>query len=161
MRRLRSLYTLAAMAAASTAVLTAQSPKAGLWEVTTTMTWQQSPFPQGMNPMGGPKTYQVCVTQDEIDKYGTVPPQTHGDCQITDVTKKANGMSASLVCTGSMTGQGTVDATWTADASSTSNIHFTGSMQMGPHPSPIEWTINASSTYKSADCGSVKPNTAH
>jgi hypothetical protein len=49
----------------------AQGRKAGLYEVTTDMTWQQSPFPAGMGPGAhGPRTSQVCVTQAQIDKYG-------------------------------------------------------------------------------------------
>jgi hypothetical protein len=30
-------------------------------------------------------------------------------------------------------------------------------MQMGPNAVPVEYTITATSTYKGADCGSVKP----
>jgi hypothetical protein len=142
----------------------AQTRKAGLWEVTSTMTWQQSPFPAGMGPSGGaspfgggPHTSQVCVTQEQIDKYGTVPPQTRGDCQVTNIVKKANGMTADLVCTGHSAGKGTLEASWTDDSHSTSKVHFTGTMQMGPNSTPVEWTVAGSSVYKGADCGSVKP----
>ena len=34
----------------------AQGPKAGLWEVTANMSWQQSPFPPGMGPLNEPHT---------------------------------------------------------------------------------------------------------
>jgi hypothetical protein len=30
-------------------------------------------------------------------------------------------------------------------------------MQMGPNSTPVEYTIESVSTYKGADCGSVKP----
>lgn len=135
-----------------------QTRKAGLWEVTSTMTWQQSPFPAGMGQIGGgPHTTQVCVTQAEIDKYGTVPPQAHGDCQTTNVVKKPSGMTAEMVCTGPVEGKGKVEASWTDDAHSTAKVHFTGAMQMGSTSKPIEWTIESTSVYKGPDCGNVKP----
>jgi hypothetical protein len=30
-------------------------------------------------------------------------------------------------------------------------------MQMGPEPTPVEWTNNTTSVYKGPDCGKVKP----
>lgn len=134
-----------------------QDRKPGLWEVTSTMTWQQSPFPQGMGPMGGPHTTQICVTQQQIDKYGTVPPQAHGECQVTDIVKKATSMTAEMVCTGHMQGKGDIKASWTDSAHSTTNVHFTGSMQMGPNAQAVEWTVDSTSVYKGADCGNVRP----
>lgn len=136
----------------------AQGRKAGLWEVTANMSWQQSPFPGGMGPTGGGShVTQVCVTQEQIDKYGTVPPHTQGNCQITNVVKKATGMTAEMVCTGPMAGKGNIEASWTDDSHSTSKMHFLGAMQMGPNSKPIEWTVDSTSVYKGADCGSVKP----
>jgi len=144
----------------------AQTRKPGLWEVTSNMTWQQSPFPAGMGAMaghspfgGGPHTTQICVTQEEIDKYGTVPPRTQRDCQITNVVKKPNGMTADIVCTGHVTGKGNVESSWTSDSRSTSKVHFTGTMAMGQDSRPVEWTVESTSVYKGADCGSVKPFT--
>jgi hypothetical protein len=142
-----------------------QNRKAGLWEITSTMTWQQSPFPAGMmgqmgghTPFGGgPHTTQICVTQEQIDKYGTVPPQTHGDCQMTNIVKKTNSMTADIVCTGHNSGKGTIAASWTDDEHSTSKMHFLGTMDMGQESRPIEWTVDSSSVYKGADCGNVKP----
>jgi hypothetical protein len=136
----------------------AQARKAGLWEVTTTQTWQQSPFPAGMpNPMGnGPRTLQVCVTQQQIDKYGAIPPQVR-NCQVTNVNKKSDGMSAEVECTGAMSGKGTVEATWIDSEHAKSKVHFTGEMRLGPNTKPVEWTVEANSVFKSADCGSVKP----
>ena len=135
----------------------AQGRKAGLWEVTATMSWQQSPFPAGMGPMSEPHTTKICVTQEQIDKFGTVPPQTRGSCQVNDVVKKANGMSAALVCTGPMSGKGDIQSSWTDDSHATSKVHFLGAMQMGPNSKPVEWTVESTSLYKGADCGSVKP----
>ncbi len=136
----------------------AQARKPGLWQVTSTMTWQQSPFPAGMGALAsGPHTVQVCVTQEQIDKYGSVPPQTQRDCQVTNIVKKANGMSAEMVCTGALGGKGSIESTWTDDSHSTTKVHFLGQMEMGQSSKPVEWTVEATSVYKGPDCGSVKP----
>lgn len=137
--------------------------KPGLWEVTSTMTFQQSPFPAGMQAPGGspfsgaPKTTQVCVTQAMIDKYGGPPPQTRGDCQMSNVATTLTGMTGTLTCTGAMSGTATVNATWSDSGTSQTKVHFTGSMKMGPQSTPVEWTMQATSTYKSSDCGGAKP----
>lgn len=158
MRIRRTVLLVGVCGAALGMLVSAQGRRAGLWEVTANMTWQQSPFPGGMGPMGGgPHTTQVCVTQEQIDKFGTVPPQAHGSCQVTDVVKKADGMSAALVCTGPMSGKGDIQASWNDDLHATSKVHFLGAMQMGPNPKPVEWTVETTSVFKGADCGGVKP----
>ncbi len=142
---------------ASAIVAWAQSRKAGLYEVTTTMTWQQSPFPAGSGPSSAPRTSQVCVSQAQIDKYDGIPPQTRGDCQVTNMVKKADGYSASISCTGQMKTDGTVDATYDGAGRGKTRVHLTGAFQMGPSSKPVEMTILSDSTYKGADCGGVKP----
>lgn len=134
----------------------AQNRKAGLWELTTTQTWQQSPFPGGAAPGGGTTTTKVCLTQEQIDKYGAIVPQTRG-CQITNIVKKGNGMTADMVCTGSMSGKGTLESTSTDGEHAKGKVHFIGSIQAGPNTKPIEWTTASSSVFKSPDCGDVKP----
>jgi hypothetical protein len=146
--------------------------KPGLWEMTSNMTWQQSPMPampnmpQGMtmpaganNPFaGGPRTTQVCLTQAMIDKYGAPMPQSrNNECQISNVQLHANGMSADWVCTGRMAGKGSLESSWTDPDHAKGKVHFVGTMQMGPNSKPIEYTIETSSDYKGPDCGSVKP----
>ncbi len=133
--------------------------KPGLWEMTSTMTWQQSPMPGGMTmPGGGAHTTQVCITQAMIDKYGAPVPQSRNNqCQVANVQMKTGGMTADWICTGPMTGKGTVESSWTDPDHSTSKVHFVGSMQMGPNATPVEYTIVAASAYKGSDCGSVKP----
>jgi Protein of unknown function (DUF3617) len=141
----------------------AQSRKAGLWDVTSNMTWQQSPFPAGMSagansPFGGgTHTNTVCITQEQIDKFGAPPPQTRGDCQVSNLVKTANGMTAEMACTGSMSGKGTLVASWTDEDHTISKMHFSGTLQAGPSPKPVEWTVDSTSVFKSADCGNVKP----
>jgi hypothetical protein len=139
--------------------------KAGLYETTSSMTWQQSPFPQGMQmpPQaaaafggGGPHTVQVCLTQAMIDKYGAPPPQQR-DCQMSDVSIKPTGMTATLVCTGRINGTGTVETTFTEGGTAKGKVHFTGTMAMGQNSRPVEWTNEFTSVYKGPDCGSVQP----
>ena len=146
---------------ASAALLAwAQSRKPGLWEVNSTMTWQQSPMPGG-GPMpgafgGGPHTTQVCITQAQIDKFGTAMPQTRAGCTISNVEKTDHSMSADMTCAAPMNGKGTIQSTWDDPDHSKSKVHFAGSLP-GASPRPIEWTIDSTATFKSADCGSVKP----
>jgi hypothetical protein len=137
----------------------------GLYETNTTMTWQQSPFPPGA-PMpgganspfgGGPHSTQVCITQEMIDKYGGPTPQSRGDCQVQNVVKNATGMTADYVCTGHMSGTGKLEATWSETGQGHSKVHFAGTVQMGQRSTPVEWTMDSTSTFKGPDCGSVKP----
>jgi hypothetical protein len=168
MRKTPVLMTLVCFAVL-TAVASAQSNrKPGLWEMTSTTTWQRSPMPPGMtmpaggnSPFGGgAHTTQVCMTREMIDKYGAPPPQSRNNqCQLSNIVKKANSMSADWVCSGAMAGKGTAEATWTDADHSTSKVHFMGSMQMGPNAAPVEYTIESTSVFKGADCGSVKPIT--
>lgn len=137
--------------------------KPGLYDVTSTMTFQQSPLPPGMQAppgspfSGAPRSSQVCVTQAQIDKYGgPSPAPSHGDCQVTGIAMSPTGMTAAIACTGQMAGNGTVAATF-GDGSGQTTVHFTGTMQMGPRSAPVEWTMKSNSTYKGPDCGSVKP----
>jgi len=140
--------------------------KPGLWEMTTTMIWQQSPMPPGMtmppganSPFGGgPHTTEVCLTQAMIDKYGAPMPQSrNGECQISNVVLKPTSMTADWVCTGRMAGKGTLESSWTDPNHAVGKVHFTGIMQMGQNSRPVEYTIESSSIYKGSDCGSVKP----
>jgi hypothetical protein len=143
--------------------------KPGLWEITSTMTWQQSPFPPGM-PMppaaaaafgGGPRTTQVCLTQAWIDRYGAPIPQSRAGCQATNVVLKANSMTADWVCTGPgpMIGKGTLESAWDDTDHAKGKMHFVGTMGAGrsPNPIPVEFTVESESVYKGADCGSVQP----
>jgi hypothetical protein len=140
--------------------------KPGLWEMTTTMTWQQSPLPPGMTmPQGansafggGPHTTEVCLTQAMIDKYGAPMPQSrNGECQISNVVLQATSMTADWICTGRMAGKGTLESSWTDPDHAIGKVHFTGTMQMGQNSRPAEYTVESSSVYKGSDCGSVKP----
>lgn len=166
MRKTRFWIPVGCCAVVTAMLLMAQpSGRPGLWEMTTTMTWQQSPFPAGMqmpqgvnSPFGGgPRTSQMCITQEMVDKYGGPMPQSRGDCQLANIVKSADSMKADWVCTGMMNGKGTVESSWTPDGKSKSKVHFAGTMQMGPRSTPVEWTMDSTAEYKGPDCGSVKP----
>lgn len=162
MRAHRYVLAVGACSLALTLLALAQSPKAGLYEVTNKMTWQHSPFPDGMQaPAGseGPHTAQTCVTQSQIDKYNGPKPEANGGCQISNIQKRGNSMTAAIVCTGSMKGKGTIRSTWVDSGHSRGKVHFTGSMQVGPNTKNVEWTVDSESTFVGSDCGGVKPAT--
>ncbi len=132
--------------------------KPGLWEMTTTMTWQQSPMPGGMTmPGSGPHTTQVCLTQAMIDRYGAPMPQTNNDCKISNVALHATSMTADMVCTGRMNVRATLESSWAEGSVAHGKVHFVGTMQMGPNSMPVEYTVVSTSVYKGPDCGSVAP----
>jgi hypothetical protein len=139
--------------------------KPGLWEMTANMSWQQSPMPAGVNLPPGMKspfsgmttTTQVCLTQAMIDKYGAPVSQNQRDCKIANVVMHTSSMTADLICSGKMNGKGEMQSTWTDGGHATGKVHFAGTMQMGPNATPVEWTVDSTSTYKGLDCGSVKP----
>jgi len=113
-------------------------------------------MPQG--GMGGPRTTQVCVTQAMVDKYGGPysNPQ-RGDCQVTNRSLTATGMTASISCTGQFTGTGTVEMTFTGADSTQTKVHISGTAQGGNGSHPIDMSMQIRSVYKGPDCGSVKP----
>lgn len=145
------VWTTCCCAMALAAMAHGQSRKPGLWEVTSSMSMTGGPA--GM-PAMPPRTTQVCVTQAMIDKYGgptNSPP--NGNCQMTNVSLTATGMTANMVCTGRTSMTGTVQTTF-VDANTTKTaIQMT--MVMGPNT--MNMNMNATSVYKGADCGSVKP----
>ena len=145
--------------------------KAGLWEVTSQINMAGMPqmpqlppgtqLPPGMTMPASPfapHTTQVCVTQAMIDKYGSPysnPPR--GDCKITNISMRPDGMSATMACTGQMNATGTVETTFVDSNTTKTNVHITGTMQSGPNSRPIDMTMQSTSTYKGSDCGSVQP----
>ncbi|HXR39322.1 MAG TPA: DUF3617 domain-containing protein [Terracidiphilus sp.] len=176
MRKTRVCIIVACCLIGLAALAQAQSKqKPGLWEVTSSVNFGGSSMPQmpqmppnvqlppGVQmpqggPMGGPRTTQVCVTQAMIDKYGgPYSSPTRGDCQLTNISIKDNGMTANIACTGQMTATGTVESIWPEPDTTQTKMHMTGTMQMGPNSHPVDITMQAKSVYKGPDCGSVKP----
>jgi hypothetical protein len=125
--------------------------KAGLWEVTSSMSMSGMPNMPNM----GSRTQQVCVTQAMIDKYGGPysNPQ-NAQCQVTNVSLSPTGMSADLSCTGRTSMTGTVKTVF-LDANTTKTT-----MQMNMttgNGQQMNMTMQSTATYKGADCGSVQP----
>jgi Protein of unknown function (DUF3617) len=133
----------------------AQSPsrKPGLWEVTTQMSMSGGPSNMPSMPA---RTAQVCVTQAMIDKFGgptSTPPQ--GQCQMTNVSLTATGMTANISCSGHTTMTGTVQSTFVDANTSKTTINLT--MSMGANT--MNMSMQSTASYKGADCGSVQPMT--
>ena len=160
----KSALALALLALSCSVVASAQLHKAGLYETTTKMEITVSPFPQmpvgTNNPIASPHTSQVCIPQAYIDKYnGIMQPPSNGQqsCQTTSINKTANGFTGTMACTGRTPGSATMDFTWPEPNHSTGTVHFTGQMQLGQQAKPFEYIMHVSSTFKSSDCGTVKP----
>jgi len=135
----------------------------GLWEITTTMTWQQSPFAPGTVSgigEGGRHVKQVCLTQEMIDRDGALLPQSHGECRIENKVMRLGGITASWVCTGKINGTGALETNWSDLEHSTGKLHFTGTFLGGSQSFPIEWTTESSSVFRKDDCGAVRPTRA-
>lgn len=141
--------------------------KPGLWEVTAQMSMggamqmpQMPPgvnLPAAMNPFA-PKTSQVCITQAMLDKNGAPysnPPRSN--CQVTNIQTKPDGMTATMKCTGSMDATGTLQATFVDANTTKTTMHIAGTMQSGSRSTPVDMTVQSTSVFKGADCGSVKP----
>jgi hypothetical protein len=140
---------------AATLAAGAQDRKPGLYDVTlttTTVSPSSSVYP--------PRTSQACLTQEMIDKYGAIVPQNLSRlCQLTNVVKKAGGMSADIACSGALIGKGTMEVNWTDGEHSKGNIHFSGTMHPGEKEIKIEWNAATASVYKGPDCSTLKPAT--
>lgn len=133
--------------------------KAGLWEVTSTMTWQKSPVSPGSRggpPSGGSHTTEVCLTQAMVDA-GVLFPQSRGDCRIQNKVVKPGSLTANYVCTGKMKGMGNIETTIPDLEHVTGSIHFVGTLDVNAHAQPIEWTTTSNSVFKSAECSQKEP----
>jgi hypothetical protein len=151
MNKARVWMTLGLCVIAFAAQAKSQKGKAGLWEITSSMSMSGMPNMPSM----GSHTMQVCVTQAMVDKYGGPysNPQ-NGQCQTSNVVVTATGMTANVTCTGRTNMTGTVQTTF-VDANTTKTT-----MQMSmstPNGQSMTMTTQSTSTYKGPDCGSVKP----
>lgn len=150
----RNILLFACLVGATLSV--AQDRKPGLYEVTL-VTTTVSPTPE-VHP---PRTWQACLTQEKIDKYGAIVPDYLSNvCQLVNVVKKSGGMTADMVCSGShITGKGTLEVNWSDSEHSKGNLHFSGTIHPGDTDIKIEWSATTSSVYKGPDCGTLKPPT--
>jgi Protein of unknown function (DUF3617) len=152
MRPIRAL-SAGSLLFAATLTVSAQTRKPGLYELTlTTTTISPSPAAEPA------RTWNVCLTQETIDKYGAVMPDNVSKlCQYTNVVKKPNGMTSDIVCSGSLTGKGEIEINWLDSEHTKGKVHFSGTMQPGEAPIKLEWNATISAAYKGPDCGDLKP----
>ena len=135
--------------------------KAGLWETTTTTTWQEAPSipkSEGKPLVGGTHTTQVCLTQEMIDKYGALLPQSRGECSLENKVITPGNVTADYICSGRMSGKGALESTWTDAEHVKGKIHFIGTIQVGSEAQPVEWTTESISVFKSSDCSAIQPS---
>jgi len=133
---------------------THHSGKAGLWEVTTTMTWQKAPVRPGSPggpPAAGSHTTAVCLTQEMVDA-GALLPQSRGDCHIQNKVVKPGSLTAIYLCTGKMKGMGNLESSYPDLEHVTGSIHFVGTLDVSGHSQPIEWTTASNAVFKGAEC---------
>ncbi len=138
--------------------------KPGLWQMTTTRTFQQTPLPPGRSlPAGAHSPFSkltttttVCLTQAMIDKYG-MPATVGQGCELINVVLKETGVRAELVCSGAMKGRGTWESSWSDPEHATGKTHFVGTVPMRQTTGPIEFTTETTSVYEGPNCGSVQP----
>ncbi|MDR3734263.1 MAG: DUF3617 family protein [Acidobacteriaceae bacterium] len=160
MRNSRAWILFGFWLCAEPAMLSAGTRKAGLWEMTTTTTWQKAPSIPGAETTmvsGEPHTTQVCLTQEMIDEYGALLPHSRGQCTIANKIIATNRVSADYVCKGTMSGLGTLESKWSDSEHEKGAIHFVGTVKVGAESQAIEWTTVTTTVFKSADCGEMKP----
>jgi hypothetical protein len=145
MASMRTWILLGGCLGVMTVAVWAQNRKPGLWEITS-----------AQEGSGGTPTHaQVCLTQQDIDAYGAPFPQMRG-CKVTNLVKKANGMTGEMVCSGAMSGKMSLESMTTDSEHAKGKIHFVGSVQNGLKSQPVEWTIVSTSVFKGPVCGAVK-----
>ncbi len=133
--------------------------KAGLWEVTSTMTWLKAPDTPGKPglPAGGTHTTSVCLTQQMVDA-GALLPQSRGQCRIENKVIKPGSVTADYVCVGKMKGKGMLQSTFPDLEHAAGSVHFEGTLEIGSQAKPIEWTTVSNSVFKGAQCGNAQPS---
>ena len=148
------------LACAGSVATWAGTRQAGLWELTTTTTWQKSPSIPGSDGeqlQGGTHTRQVCLTQEMIDKYAALLPQSRGHCALANKVVNPGTITADYVCNGIMSGKGDLVSKWSDSEHSKSSVHFVGTFRVGAGEQPVEWTTESTAVFKGQDCGAVKP----
>jgi len=138
--------------------------KAGLWKVTMTMPGRQMPSippeamarmkAMGMQMPGGGHTIttQRCMTEAEVN--ADVPPNTQrpqAGCKTTNVKVVGHAMTADMVCTGQMKGEGHFTMTYESPEHYMGKTTFKGTME----GRPIESSNTFDGTWISADCHNV------
>lgn len=140
--------------------------KAGLWSVTMTMDMpgRQMPSipPEAMArmkamgiemPVGHAITTQRCMTDAEVNS--DTPPaiqRPQSGCKMTNTKFQGHTMSADMVCTGEMQGEGHFMVTYDSPEHYNGKMTFKGTEQ--GHPANMSNTFDGK--WLSADCGKLR-----
>jgi hypothetical protein len=147
--------------------------KPGLWEVTTTMNFDEGgpQIPpeqlQQMKAMGikipglggDPVVVKQCLTKEQAEKEES--PQATSDrngCHTSEMKKSGGKFSGKMVCDGDMKGEGEINGTYASNGESYDGTwKFAGTQTGHGQPHPVKMSSTFSGKFVSADCGSVKP----
>ncbi len=155
------LFSAAVIVFAQSKDTTHHSGKAGLWEVTTTITWQKAPVrtgAPGAPPKAGSHTTEVCLTQEMVDA-GALLPQSRGQCHIQNKVVKPGSVTGNYLCIGKMKGMGTLESTVPDLEHVNGSIHFVGTLDVEGHAQPVEWTTTSTAVFKTAQCSNNSAQT--
>jgi hypothetical protein len=143
-------------------VALASHGKAGLWEVTSTMSMpglpqvspQQAAQMQAMGvqmPANRTSTTQRCMTPTEVASESPPPPRNKS-CVFSNVKLAGGTFSGDETCSGDFDGQGHFSVTYDSDS------HYSGTSTLNgtAHGHPVNVNNSFEGRWVSADCGSVK-----
>ena len=162
----RILMCSAALLLLTPAVALAAHGKAGLWNISTTMSMAMPQMPPEALAMmkergikvpgmgGAPIVSQICMTQADVD--ADAPPPTRNsemNCQTHVISKTANSMSSDMVCSGRMQGTGHMEVSYANPEHYSGSYSFKGSME----GSTSQMTSTFKGDWVKADCGAIKP----
>lgn len=158
----RLLVFVAAGALLAPVLAFASHGKAGLWEITTTISMpnmpQTSPAQMAqMQAMGvhmptqNTMSFQHCMSAADVAQ-DKPPPMRNKDCALSNIKLDGRTFSGDMVCSGRFQGQGHYSVTYDSDE------HYSGSTSMtgtaDGHP------VNSSTSFEgkwvAADCGAAK-----
>jgi hypothetical protein len=158
----RAIALAVVMGAALPVVALASHGKAGLWEITYTMSMPDMPQvspaqmaqmqAMGMRmPTQHSSTVQRCMTAAEVSSDNPPPPRS-GSCTFANVKMTGHTFSGEETCTGDFEGHGQFSVTYDSDA------HYTGTATMtgAAHGHPVHVSNSYEGKWISADCGSLK-----
>ena len=137
--------------------------KAGLWNVSTSMNMPNMQVPpealaqmkkMGVKmPSARTVTSQMCMTQAEVDSDKPPPMRNDTGCTTHIVSQTASSMTAEMVCSGEMKGNGQMQISYSGSEHYAGSYNFKGNTSGQP--------MNMSSTFKGdwvkTDCGALKP----
>jgi hypothetical protein len=141
-----------------------QSPRAGLWLISTTTRIQQqgeSPADFSASPQGQsspqPAALPVCLSQEIVDKFGVILPPSLRDCELSNVVQAADNFHADMTCKGSYNGVGSVESSWADGDHVNGKIRFVSRSGESGKGRQMTWAQESTAVFKSSDCGDVKP----